>query len=94
MELMSVRLGIEGRRIGQSIVALQIGDTICGMSGEKIRQRLRQKPFVPFRLRLSDGSFIDVKDAGGIEVVPRQVRVNDGGRMICPREIAALDEIR
>jgi len=32
------------------------------MTAEELRQRLYQKPFMPFRVRLKDGRFFDISD--------------------------------
>lgn len=71
--------------------------TIGLMSGEKIRQRLQQIPFMPFWLVLSDGSRHAVHEPTIVEVVPRAVHVRTPGLAaitLCPREIRCIAEMK
>jgi hypothetical protein len=64
------------------------------MRAEEIRHHLRQEPFTPFRVFLSDGSTYDVEDSEFAYVTAREFIVGiDFGRNGMPRRSAYLDPI-
>lgn len=65
------------------------------MTVDDLRQALRRRPFVPFRLRMQSGEVYDVPEVGEMAVSPvgNEARVNVGEmtRRFDPREAVAIE---
>lgn len=65
------------------------------MTVEDLRQALRRRPFVPFRLRMRNGETFDVPEVGEMALAPWNteaiVNVGKSTRWIDPREAVALE---
>jgi hypothetical protein len=67
------------------------------MNVEDLRQALRRRPFVPFRLRMRNGEAYDVPEVGEMALSPFDtealVNVGETMRRIDPREAVAIEPL-